>query len=110
MTVVNTEFLNYRPKRVLEWREDPDGRVVLLRPKFGSSSWAEKFTNWLGAKHYRIRLDDIGTAVWKSLDGETPLSDVVESLREQFGKRIEPAETRLSKFVQQMIEARLIEL
>ena len=41
---------------------------------------------------------------------ETPLSEVVGSLREEFGDRIEPAETRLSKFVEQMIQARLVEL
>jgi len=93
----------------MDWREGTDGRAVLLKPRRGRAEWGRKVASWLGPKHYRIRLDDVGTLVWKSLDGETPMSEVVERLRVEFGERVEPAETRLEQFLIQMVRARLIE-
>lgn len=66
--------------------------------------------SWFGVSHYRIRLDAVGTLAWKSFDGKTPLSRIVRMLRDEFGDQIEPAEDRLSQFVDQMIRSRLIEM
>ena len=58
--------------------------------------------------HYRIRLDDVGTFVWKACDGRTPIALIAERLREQFGSSVEPAEQRLSRFVGQMRRSKLL--
>jgi len=110
MNDMEKSFWDCRPRRALDWRQDSDGRVVILRPKFGSNRWGAKFASWIGTGEYRIRLDDIGTLVWKSLDGQTPLSEVLRNLRENYGSKIEPAEMRLQRFVDQMHQARLIEI
>ncbi len=106
---VDAGSLSLRPKRALEWEEDAEGRAVLLRPKFGSGKVGRWLQDFFNAGFYRIRLDAMGTLVWKSCDGDTPLSDVAERLRREFGKEIEPAEDRLWHFVRQMNRARLIE-
>ncbi len=102
------QLMTERPRRALEWREGEDGRCVLLRPKFGSG----RFGRWLAARvddpHYRIRLDDVGTFVWKACDGRTPLALIAERLREQFGSSVEPAEQRLARFVGQMRRSKLL--
>lgn len=102
-------WLDSCPRRVLDWREAPEGRAVILRPRFGCGAWGRQLKRLLRASDYRIRLDDVGTLVWKSLDGRTPLSDVAVRLREEFGGRVEPAEPRLLQFVRQMAQSRLIE-
>ncbi len=102
--------LNYQPRRLLEWQEDQTGQAVLLRPKFGESRLARWCSKYFQNPHYRIRLDDIGTLVWKSCDGSTTLSSILQSMREHFGTGIEPAEERLWQFLQTMLRSRLIEL
>lgn len=98
-----------RPRRALEWREE-DGRCVLLRLKLGRS----RLGRWLAARfadpYYRIRLDEVGSLVWRNCDGETDLAAIAARMRQAFGSRIEPAEERLSTFVHQMAKAKLIEL
>ena len=103
-------FWEARPRRTLEWREVAGGRCVLLRPKFGRS----RVGRWLAARladpHYRIRLDEIGTFVWKACDGETPLMTIADGMRARFGADIEPAERRLAQFVRKMLRSKILEL
>lgn len=103
-------ILAERPRRALEWREVEDGRCVLLRPKFGQG----RFSRWLSARvtdpHYRIRLDAVGTFVWKACDGHTPVAQIAERLRDRFGPSVEPVEERLALFVGQMTRSRCLRL
>lgn len=96
-----------RPRRLLEWREE-GGRCVLLRPRFGTSRLGRWLNGLAGDPHYRIRLDDIGTHVWKSCDGRTSLVEIARSMRLAFGDRIEPADERLARFVGRMLRSRMI--
>ena len=104
------QLMRARPRRRLDWREADDGRCVVLRPKFGES----RVGRWLGARvgnpHYRIRLDELGTFVWKACDGETPIGDIIVRMREQFGTDVEPADERLVMFIRKMTKSRLLEL
>ena len=101
-------FWNARPRRRLDWRDLDDGRCVVLRPQFGEG----RFGRWLAAKLgepcYRIRLDEVGSFIWKACDGETPLTAIAGRLRAEFGDRVEPAEERLARFVQSMLRSRMI--
>ena len=104
------DFLALEPKRLLQWEMDSEGRAVLLRPKFGSGRLGRILLSWFGPAHYRIRLDEVGTAIWVCLDGETPLVTVASELKKKFGSRVEPAEERLQRFVDDMIRKKLIEV
>ena len=96
-----------RPRRLLEWREE-DGRCVLLRPRFGTSRPGRWLAGLAGDLHYRIRLDEVGTLVWKACDGRTSLAEIARTMRAAFGDRVEPAEERLARFVGRMLEGRMI--
>ena len=98
------------PKRLLEWREADDGRCVLLRPKFGRGPVGRWLADRVGDPHYRIRLDELGTFVWKACDGETSLDTIAIRLRRHFGSTVEPAEQRLGLFVRKMLKSRVLEL
>ncbi len=82
--------------------------MVVFRPRFGRGIGL-RISRWLGLSDYKIRLDDIGSLVWKSCDGETEMGQVAESLRRQFGDRGEPAEELLLQFVSNLHRARMIE-
>ena len=96
-----------RPRRLLEWREE-DGRCVLLRPRFGTSPPGRWLAGLAGDPHYRIRLDEVGTLVWKACDGRTSLAQIARSMRAAFGDRVEPADERLARFVGRMLKGRMI--
>lgn len=96
-----------RPRRLLEWREE-DGRCVLLRPRFGSGRAGRRLAGFLGAPHYRIRLDEVGAFVWRACDGRTSLAEIARSMRAAFGARVEPADERLAAFVGRMLKGRML--
>ena len=101
------DFARVQPRRLLEWHEE-DGRCVLLRPRLGSSRVARWVAGLGGDAYYRIRLDEVGTLVWKACDGYTSLADIVGRMRERFGDRVQPADQRLSRFVHTMLKGRMI--
>lgn len=96
-----------RPRRLLEWREE-DGRCVLLRPRFGTSRPGRWLAGLAGDPHYRIRLDEVGTLVWKACDGRTSLAEIARAMRSAFGDRVEPADERLARFVRRMLKGGMI--
>ena len=110
MTESPAAFMSARPRRLLEWREEDDGGCVLLRPKLGRSTVGRWLASRFGEPYYRIRLDDVGTFVWKACDGHTSLAMIVDRMRAEFGGRVEPADSRLVAFVQKMLRSRMLEL
>ena len=103
-------FWNARPSRRLGWRDLDDGCCVVMRPKLGEGRLGRWLASKLGDSFYRIRLDDVGTFIWRACDGETPLAEIAGRLREAFGARVEPAEERLARFVQSMLRSRMIDV
>jgi hypothetical protein len=101
---------NAIPHRMLEWRESNNGLCVLLRPKFGRTRVGRWLAEQVRDPHYRIRLDEFGTFVWKACDGETSLQMIAAQLRSQYGPSVEPAERRLALFVRRMLRSKLVEL
>ena len=85
-------WLQCRPRRLLEWRVDDRGRAVLLRPKLGRNRWGRWLASRLKNPYYHIRLDEMGTLVWKSCNGEQVLRDIALSLR---GTSLESRSSRL---------------
>ncbi len=102
-------FLGCRPVRRLEWHEE-DQRAIVLRPRLGESKLGRKLARLLGFPEYRIRLDEIGTAVWKWCDGEATAAEIAEKMSDRFGAKVEPAQERLQTFILQMSRARMIEI
>lgn len=98
------------PRRLREWIEDEQGRCIVLKPRFGSGRWARLLARHAHTPCYRIRLDEIGSLIWKASDGHTPLSAIADALRRSLGVRVEPVDARLERFVRQMLRARLLEL
>jgi len=100
------DFGTVRPRRLLEWSEE-DGRCVLLRPRLGPSRIGRWAARLFDDPHYRIRLDDVGSLIWKTCDGRTSLADIVVRMRERFGDDVEPADARLAAFVRRLLKGRM---
>ena len=103
-------LLDLAPTRAVTEERTPEGRAVLLRPKFHRGPLARFLQPRLRRPYYRIHLDDIGTFVWDHIDGETTVGAIADSVRVQFGDRIEPVYDRLQLFLQQLEQGRLIRI
>lgn len=94
-------LLELTPQRVASWKE-VEGRVVLERPRpprrlAALGAW---ISYWLSAR--QIRLDELGSRAWRSLDGSRSVRQVAQELRREFGEAAEPAEERLGSFVRML--------
>jgi hypothetical protein len=94
----DVNLLDIAPVRTAAWRE-VDGRVVIERPRPPRFLRApfEWIAQTLASK--RIRLDEIGSFVWKCLDGRSTVAEIAEKLRGRYGSDVEPAEERVGQMI-----------
>ena len=57
---------------------------------------------------FRIHLDELGSATWLAIDGKNSVAEICLILDEQFGEKIHPVETRVTKFLTLLYDQRYI--
>jgi hypothetical protein len=101
-------FLDLTPIHNYNYETNAAGQVTILIPRF---------TDWLGKhllqprlKHpfMKLSLDDLGSATWILSDGRRNVKEICNQLKKQFGKRIEPAEDRVTRFLSQLYMKKII--
>lgn len=95
------------PKKVYKIT-DNDGIVTIHIPKFKNKFLVKYLVPRLKKPEIKLKLDAFGSQVFREMDGEKRVSDIVNSLREVFGEKVEPAEDRLSKFILNLYDGGLI--
>jgi len=101
-------YLDRVPKRNVDFEEGEGGRLVLLRPKFMTGPFARWLQPRLPRKFFRVKLDDVGSTVWRSIDGARTVGEIAEILFAEFGERVEPRYERCSKFVHSLHQGAMI--
>ena len=94
-------LLDLKPVRSCEWEGDGEC-VSLVIPRFRFPLLRKWLLPRLKNPYYRVKLDVIGTLVWKACDGKTTVREIAERLRSHFGERVEPVYDRLSFFLSQL--------
>lgn len=59
-------------------------------------------------KESKIHLDEIGSYVWKKIDGKNTIYEIAKSLKIDFGKKAEPIYSRLVNYFSMLCEYRFI--
>jgi hypothetical protein len=93
----NINLLELTPVRVNK-HEEVEGLINILIPKF-KRDFMKKIIPKNKPKDIRVKLDELGSATWLSMDGNKTVFQIVEELRETFGENIEPAVERVTKFI-----------
>ncbi len=101
-------LLDLRPQRLAAW-EELDGDVVIARPA-PPVPWFRSIGRWVSfaMSTRRIRLDERGGFIWKCLDGNRTVADVVAEARARFGEDVEPAEERVGLLVRHLRQEELV--
>jgi hypothetical protein len=103
-------LLDLTPVRMFAHETDEAGKVVLLIKKFRSEGLA-RFA--LGSKSpvLRIKLDETGSEVWKSIDGVSNVGILLERLNTKWSDspgKADDLEKRLAGFLSVMYDNRYI--
>ena len=101
------DYSSRRPVRRLEWEDLPDGRVAVLRPKFGQGWFGRMMLKRLRNPYLRIKLDEFGSFVWTQCDGERSVAEIAAALTEKFGE-IDDLARRLPMFFAETERAGMI--
>ena len=95
-------YMELTPVIAYEFKENEAGKVTVLIPKFTTWLWSRLLMPIQRQKYIKLKLDEIGSSVWKAIDGERKVSDICNLLKEKFGERIEPTEERVTRFLTQL--------
>jgi hypothetical protein len=101
------EFLALVPVRAVPFETAEDGRVTLLRPKIISPRWAW-LVRLLPRPNYRVRLDEKGSFLWTSLDGQASVGQLAARARACFGDEGEPHEERCALFLRELVRGNFV--
>jgi hypothetical protein len=103
---VNT--LDLTPLKLHKEEIDKENLVTIVIPKF-KNELAKKFlVPRLKSADFRIKFDKLGSAVWMNIDGIKKVQEIILNVSGIFGEEIQPAESRVSKFIFQLYEQKLI--
>jgi len=104
----DVNYLDLKPIRNVNEEVDSNNIVTVLIPKF-KSRFAKKYLEpRLKFPFIKLKLDELGSASWIAIDGKKNVGEISNELFQKFGEKIQPAEERLTKFLTQLYEHRLI--
>ena len=102
-------FLDAYPIRECEYEMNENLVTVLYKKK--KLTFIERtFFKKVSSKPHKIDLDEIGSFIWHLCDGENSIDSIITIARDHFGEKIEPAEERTVKFIEQMNKSKLVNL
>ncbi len=96
------------PIRRLNHELDDNSIVTLLLPRFKNKYALMFISDRVKNNPIKIKLDEIGSAVWLAIDNQKKIGVIAKELLEKFGERITPIEERLPKFFTQLYDQRYI--
>jgi len=95
----NSNYLDLTPYKIYQAEIDENGIVTVLVPKFTNKIAEKTIMPFLKHKYFKIKLDEIGSEVWKSIDSKKNVEDISKKMLEHFGEKIQPVYERVTKFL-----------
>jgi hypothetical protein len=104
----SSNTLELTPVRLFPDEVDKENLVTIIVPKF-KNELAKKFiVPRLKAADFRINLEKFGSAVWLNMDGTKKVHEIIKIVSNKFGDEIQPSVERVTKFIFQLYEQKLI--
>jgi hypothetical protein len=103
-------LLELTPEQRAPWETAESGNVVVLVPKFHHELLVKWLVPRLKYPHIRVKLDKLGSFVWRQCDGRTTVADMAARLRIEFADSAESAEDRIRTFLLMLEKSDLVNL
>jgi hypothetical protein len=101
-------YLEMIPVRNVSGFVKEEDRITLLVPKFKSARMQKWLIPSRRSPHFRIHLDEIGSAVWELIDGERNAGQICDALSEKGLMGAESPEDRVTRFLSKLYHSRFI--
>ncbi|OQX83365.1 hypothetical protein B6D60_10595 [candidate division KSB1 bacterium 4484_87] len=106
---MSVNLLDLIPQKKLESRENEDGTITILKPKYQNKFMKKYVLPRMKKPHFNVNLDEYGSFVWKHIDGDKTVEDIGKDLQKNFSEKIEPVYERLSVFIHSLVRYKFIE-
>ncbi len=104
------QFFRLVPIRHFEWKTEQETQnVIILRPRYTSRLGKQFLLPFFKDPFFKIKLDKLGSIVWKNCDGEHTVGEIYNILLQEF-KDEEDLEKRLLIFLRQLAREKFITL
>ena len=104
----SANYLDLTPIRLHKEEVSEENLVTVLIPKFQNRFALRFIVPKLKSDVFKLKLDELGSAVWLSIDGKNTVDQIAIQLLKKFSDKIEPVNERLTKFLTGLYEQRLI--
>lgn len=103
-------LLELTPSQLVPWEPGEKGTVVVLLPKFRNQLLVKWLMPRLKYPDIRIKLDRMGSFVWKLCDGNTTVAEIAERMVAEFGDSATAAHDRIRTFLLSLEKSDLVNL
>ncbi|MCL6097670.1 MAG: PqqD family protein [Bacteroidota bacterium] len=100
--------LELTPVRNYLHETDSDARVTVIIPKFKKKFIVKYFVPMMKSPDVKLKLDEYGSFVWLNMDGQSTVGTISKRMMEKFGDGFQQVEDRISRYITQLYEQRLI--
>jgi hypothetical protein len=106
--ITRSEALNVIPVKSVEIEEiQLETGEVLLRYSLKVRPWASMLIRWFGresdsVQKKKLQLDVLGTAVWRLLDGDRSVREVIQLFSDQHQLHPKEAEVSVTQFLREL--------
>ena len=104
----NTNTLDLTPIKLHKDEVSEDGMVTVFVPKFKNELAKKYILPKLKSEDFKIKLDNLGSEVWKKMNGKNKVHEIIKQLSEKFGTDFKQPEERITKYLFQLYEQKLI--
>ena len=107
----NINYLDLTPVRMMEHQVTGDGKIDILLPRFKRGFWREVYSKSRKGEFIFIHLDEIGSAIWNSIDGFRKVQAICNEMKETHPDKLKPddeTEKRVTQFLSMLYQERYI--
>ena len=103
-------LLELTPSQRVSWETAENGTVVVLVPKFHNEFLVRWLMPRLRYPYVRLKLDPLGSFVWKQCDGTTSVSVIAERMQAEFGDSLQQVHDRIRTFLLMLEKTDVVDL
>jgi hypothetical protein len=103
-------LLELTPAQRVSWETAENGTVVVLVPKFHNELLVKWLMPRLRYPYVRVKLDPLGSFVWKQCDGKTTVAAIADRMKAEFGESLQQVHDRIRTFLLMLEKSDLVNL
>lgn len=105
---IEYNLLDLTPMSKYSFIEETNGTISVIIPRFKNKFILKHFGKRMKNPNVKLKLDEIGSSVFREVNGENKVEQIANKLVESFGDRIQPVNDRISLYFKQLYDNNII--